>query len=286
MKKNLFWRIVSRVFHPMSMPLWCVVLYYLLTPQPFIPLEAIYTAIVVAVATVVIPLPVLLVLKVSGKIESLSLPQTYERRLPLLLVLTIQGSIWINFSFPTITGKYLFFLGYLVVSSIQMGANIDYAIVIATRFNELKDKMEHKQAMIETINFAFPTILTSGTIMTVSGILIGQMTSDACIVGIGQCLGRGTIISIILVLFVLPQILLIGTRIVDRTSFAVPKLVARSSGNGRMRVNGIVQGEIHGSVAGTMNAIVDGDVQLTVISGNVSQELDDNKQQEVQNEDQ
>ena len=138
--------------------------------------------------------------------------------------------------------------------------------------------MEHKQAMIETINFAFPTILTSGTIMTVSGILIGQMTSDACIVGIGQCLGRGTIISIILVLFVLPQILLIGTRIVDRTSFAVPKLVARSSGNGRMRVNG--------TVAGTMNAIVDGDVQLTVISGNVSQELDDNKQQEVQNEDQ
>ena len=206
--------------------------------------------------------------------------------MPVLLILVIQGCIWINFSFPTITGKYLFFLGYLIVSSIQMGANIDYAIVIATRFNELKDKMEHKQAMIETINFAFPTILTSGTIMTVSGILIGQMTSDACIVGIGQCLGRGTIISILLVLFVLPQILLIGTRIVDRTSFAVPKLVARSSGNGRMRVNGIVQGEIHGSVAGTMNAIVDGDVQLTVISGNVSQELDDNKQQEVQNEDQ
>ena len=152
--------------------------------------------------------------------------------------------------------------------------------------NKLKDKMEHKQAMIETINFAFPTILTSGTIMTVSGLLIGRMTSDACIVGIGQCLGRGTIISILLVLFVLPQILLIGTRIVDRTSFAVPKLVARSSGNGRMRVNGIVQGEIHGSVAGTMNAIVDGDVQLTVISGNVSQELDDNEKQEVQNEDQ
>lgn len=89
MKKNLFWRIVSRVFHPMSMPLWCVVLYYLFTPQPFIPLEAIYTAIVVAVATVVIPFPVLLVLKVSGKIESLSLPQTYERRLPLLLVLLL-----------------------------------------------------------------------------------------------------------------------------------------------------------------------------------------------------
>ena len=206
--------------------------------------------------------------------------------MPILLIVVIQGAIWVNFSFPYFMGTNLYFMGYLIVSSIQMGANIDYAIVIATRFNELKDKMEHKQAMIETINFAFPTILTSGTIMTVSGILIGRMTSDACIVGIGQCLGRGTIISILLVLFVLPQILLIGTRIVDRTSFAVPKLVARSSGNGRMRVNGIVQGEIHGSVAGTMNAIVDGDVQLTVISGNVSQELDDNEKQEVQNEDQ
>ena len=141
--------------------------------------------------------------------------------MPILLIVVIQGAIWINFSFPYFMGTNLYFMGYLIVSSIQMGANIDYAIVIATRFNELKDKMEHKQAMIETINFAFPTILTSGTIMTVSGILIGQMTSDACIVGIGQCLGRGTIISIILVLFVLPQILLIGTRIVDRTSFAV-----------------------------------------------------------------
>ena len=147
--------------------------------------------------------------------------------------------------------------------------------------------MEHKQAMIETINFAFPTILTSGTIMTVSGLLIGRMTSDACIVGSRPGVWAAAPSSpSSSSSSSWPQILLIGTRIVDRTSFAVPKLVARSSGNGRMRVNGIVQGEIHGSVAGTMNAIVDGDVQLTVISGNVSQELDDNKQQEVQNEDQ
>ena len=125
--------------------------------------------------------------------------------MPILLIVVIQGAIWTNFSFPYFMGTNLYFMGYLIVSSIQMGANIDYAIVIATRFNELKDKMEHKQAMIETINFAFPTILTSGTIMTVSGILIGRMTSDACIVGIGQCLGRGTIISILLVLFVLPR---------------------------------------------------------------------------------
>ena len=116
--------------------------------------------------------------------------------MPILLILVIEGAIWVNFSIPAFIHTPLYFMGYLIVSSIQMGANIDYAIVIATRYNELRDKMDHKTAMIETLNFAFPTILTSGTIMTVAGTLIGQMTSDACIVGIGQCLGRGTIISI------------------------------------------------------------------------------------------
>ena len=199
--------------------------------------------------------------------------------MPILLILVIQGAIWLNFSFPTFTNSPLFYLSYLVVSSIQMGANIDYAIVIASRYTELKDKMDHQTAIIETMNFAFPTILTSGTILAVAGILIGQMTSHAAIVGIGQSLGRGTIISIILVLFVLPQILLLGGKLVDKTSFSMPKVVARSSASGRVRVNGMVQGEVHGTVSGTMNAIVDGDVQLTVLSGKVSQEVDEDDKQ-------
>ena len=200
--------------------------------------------------------------------------------MPILLILVIQGSIWINFSFPTFTNSPLFYLSYLVVSSIQMGANIDYAIVIATRYTELKDKMDHQQAIIETMNFAFPTILTSGTILAASGILIGQMTSHAAIVGIGQSLGRGTIISMILVLFVLPQILLLGGVVVDKTSFSMPKVTARSSVKGRVRVNGIVKGQVNGEVSGTMNAIVKGDVQLTVLSGNVTQEQEDNDEPE------
>ena len=199
--------------------------------------------------------------------------------MPLLLILVIQGSIWINFSFPTFTNSPLFYLSYLVVSSIQMGANIDYAIVIASRYSELKNQMPHDQAIIETMNFAFPTILTSGTILAVSGILIGQMTSHAAIVGIGQSLGRGTIISMILVLFVLPQILLLGGVLVDKTSFSMPKVTARSSVKGRVRVNGVVKGEVHGNVSGIMNAIVNGDVQLTVLSGNVTQEDEDEPKQ-------
>ena len=99
--------------------------------------------------------------------------------LPILLVLTIQGSIWINFSVPVLTGTNLFFLSYLVVSSIQMGATIDYAIVITNRYMELKTVMERKQAAVEALSQSFPTILTSGTIMAVAGFLIGGISTDA-----------------------------------------------------------------------------------------------------------
>ena len=196
--------------------------------------------------------------------------------MPLMLILVIQGSIWINFSIPYFTGTGLFFMSYLVVSSIQMGANIDYAIVIATRYQELKDKMDHKQAIIETLNFAFPTVLTSGTIMTVAGILIGQMTSEAAIVGIGQSIGRGTIISMFLVLFVLPQILLMGGDLADKTSFAVPRVLKKKDTSGRVLIDGIVSGEINGTVHGVMRASVDGDVRLKVLSGSVADEYSEN----------
>ena len=194
--------------------------------------------------------------------------------MPILLILVIQGSIWINFSVPTITGKYLFYLAYLIVSSIQMGANIDYAIVIAGRYQELKVKMHHRDAIVETLNFAFPTIITSGAIMSISGFLIGSMTSEPVIAGIGESLGRGTVISIILVMFVLPQILLIGSGVVDKTSFSVPALPVgeRRAASGRILVNGMVHGRISGTVHGILRATVDGDVDLTILSGAAEEE--------------
>ena len=191
--------------------------------------------------------------------------------MPILLILVIQGSIWINFSIPVFTQTPLFFMSYLVVSPIQMGANIDYAIVIASRYQELKNTMSHRDAMIETLNFAFPTVITSGTILAVAGTLIGQMTSEAAIVGIGQSLGRGTILSIFLVLFVLPQILLLGGGLVDKTSFSMRSVSRTKQASGRIYVDGLVTGEIHGTVSGRMRANVDGDVNLNVISGSAEE---------------
>ncbi|MGM9937705.1 MAG: RND family transporter [Candidatus Ornithomonoglobus sp.] len=139
--------------------------------------------------------------------------------LPVLLVLTIQGSIWINFSFPVIQNVKMYFLSYLVVSSIQMGATIDYAIVIANRYEALKKEIGSKKAAIQAVDEAFPTVLTSGSILSMAGLLIGYISTDAIISSLGMCLGRGTIISMILVMLVLPQILMLCEKIVDKTYF-------------------------------------------------------------------
>ena len=196
--------------------------------------------------------------------------------MPVLLIVVIQGSIWINFSIPVFTHVDLFFIAYLIVSSIQMGANIDYAIVIASRYSELQHQMEPRDAIIETMNFAFPTILTSGSILASAGFILGQISSEGTIVGIGESLGRGTIISIILVMFCLPQILLLGGRIIEKTSFSVPAPLRRHEGHGRIAVDGMVRGEINGTVTGIMHATVEGTARLELLSGAV-EEADGNE---------
>ena len=204
--------------------------------------------------------------------------------MPVLLILVIQGAIWINFSFPALQNKPLFFMSYLIVSSIQMGANIDYAIVISGRYMELKDKMSKEQAIIETMNFAFPTIVTSGTMLAIAGILIGQMSSDGAICGIGQCLGRGTIISIIIVMFALPQILLLGEKVIEKTSFAVSIPIKMEKTTGLIRVDGIVSGQVEGNIVGEMHGFIRGNANLLVSMGNVEQQQDDGGKPEESDE--
>lgn len=141
--------------------------------------------------------------------------------LPFILVLTIQGSIWVNFSLPYLANEPMFFLSYLIVSSIQMGATIDYAIVITSRYMVLREECESKnKAISRTLNEAFPTIITSGTIMAASGFVIGFLTSNATIASLGKTLGIGVLISMILVMFVLPVLLYLFDFTIDKTSFS------------------------------------------------------------------
>ena len=134
--------------------------------------------------------------------------------------------------------------------------------------------MSHRDAIIQTMNLSFPTIITSGSILAIAGALIGQLSSEATIVGIGQALGRGTVISLIIVMFVLPQILLLGGGIIEKTSFSVKSKIRRHTSSGKIIVDGLVRGNISGTVNGIFKGTIDGDADLNIISGTAENEAD------------
>lgn len=138
-----------------------------------------------------------------------------------VLVFVIQGSIWMNFSFPFLTDTVSSFVTSMIVSAIQMGATIDYAIVIMSHYQNLHTKMSKREAMVKAVNESFPTVLTSGSIMTVAGFLISFKVSDVYIGHIGRAVGRGALISVILVLTVLPQLIVLLDKLIEKTKFKI-----------------------------------------------------------------
>ncbi|MBQ9550649.1 MAG: MMPL family transporter [Lachnospiraceae bacterium] len=196
--------------------------------------------------------------------------------LPFILLLTIQGSIWINFAIPNITDNPLYFLAYLIVSSIQMGATIDYAIVITNRYVTLRQETsDRRELVIRSLNESFATIVTSGTILTVCGFLVGNLTSNAVIANLGTALGRGTLLSIAMVMIILPQLLYIFDPIFDKSSFKVrtPELGGSLAGTalqrtaGTMVINGTVNGYFSGYLIGEFKGTMNGDINLTLRRG-------------------
>lgn len=202
--------------------------------------------------------------------------------LPVLLIVVIQGSIWINFSFPVLLEQPLYFLGYLIVQAIQMGANIDYAIVISSHYQESKKEMPHKQAIIHALNAAFPTVFTSGTIMAAAGLLIGNLSAQPVVSIMGTCLGRGTIISIILVLCVLPSILVLGDSIIERTSFKMKGIDLNiKNTSGTMHVQGHLRGYISGVVDADFNGILHGQMNVSVSTDSQIEDLPEETKENV-----
>ena len=133
--------------------------------------------------------------------------------LPVILVATIETAIWINLSIPYIMGKSLFYIAYLILSSVQLGATVDYAILFTERYKENRQSLGKKESIVETISNVTGSILTSGIVLTVVGFLLGIISTHGLLSQLGYLLGRGTICSLVAVLFVLPGFLYI----LDRT---------------------------------------------------------------------
>jgi predicted RND superfamily exporter protein len=138
-------------------------------------------------------------------------------RLPLLLVFVIEGAIWITMGISFLIGEPIFFISYLICLSIQMGATIDYGILLCDQYRLLRRQgIPAREALCGAMRKALPTILTSGLILTVAGFIIGKRCSIYYISSIGLLVSRGALVSSVLVLTLLPALLLLCDRRIIR----------------------------------------------------------------------
>ena len=126
--------------------------------------------------------------------------------LPILLVLVIQGAIWISMATSLITGP-MFFMSYIITTCILMGATIDYGILMSSTYVDARATMDKKDALLLAVNTAIPTVFTSGLILTICGFIVGFVASQTSISTVGILLGKGALVSSLMVTLVLPSVL-------------------------------------------------------------------------------
>lgn len=137
---------------------------------------------------------------------------------PLLLILAIQCSIWVNMSVPYFTGAKLSYLCYLIVSTIQMGATVDYAILLTDTYQEQLFLTKNKrEAMRGTLGNVFSSILVSALTLALAGFCMAFASSNAILAGMGTLIGRGAVLSVVMVMLLLPTLLLWSDRILPHT---------------------------------------------------------------------
>lgn len=139
--------------------------------------------------------------------------------LPILLVLTIETSIWINLSLPYFTGTPLCYIGYLVISTVQLGATVDYAILLTDHYLHNRKTQNKKEAIITTLSESANSIFVSGFILASAGFSLGFISSDQIISELGMLLGRGTLLSMTLVILFLPATLVVFDKLIFKTRF-------------------------------------------------------------------
>ena len=145
----------------------------------------------------------------------------------MILVLSIETAIWINLSIPALSGSTVFYIAYLIISSIQLGATVDYAILMTDRYRENRGSQEKKDAVVHTIAQVLPSILTSGSALAMVGYLLGYISTNGLLAQLGVFIGRGALISLAVVVFVLPGMLYIFDRFVVSPKKAGWKLLRR-----------------------------------------------------------
>ncbi|MGN0141758.1 MAG: RND family transporter [Roseburia sp.] len=138
--------------------------------------------------------------------------------LPFILVFAIEAAIWINMGIPYFADSVVQYIAYLIISSIQLGATVDYAILFTDRYLEYRQAMPKKKAIVETISSVTTSILTSGTVLSLVGFLLSFISTHGILSQLGLFLGRGTLLSMTSVFFVLPGLLYLFDSLIEHTT--------------------------------------------------------------------
>ena len=127
--------------------------------------------------------------------------------LPIILVLSIETAIWINLAIPYFRGQYVFYIAYLIISSVQLGATVDYAILFSDRYQEFRETLGRKEAVAATVSAVTTSVSTTGSAMAVVGFLMGAISTNQLLGQLGNFLGVGSLVSLAIVLSALPGFL-------------------------------------------------------------------------------
>lgn len=127
--------------------------------------------------------------------------------IPVVLVLLIQTAIWVNIAVPYFQDKTLSYIGYLVVSSLQLGATIDYAVLLTSRYQEFRVDMKPKEASIMALTKSSHSIIVSSLVLAVAGFSEALLSRVEAVSEMGELIGFGALYSGIFVLFALPALL-------------------------------------------------------------------------------
>lgn len=143
--------------------------------------------------------------------------------LPLVVLIPIEAAVYINTVMPYIYGERIMFLGFIIVSCVQLGATIDYSILLTNNYLDARAQADKKEAAIRAVTASSLSILTSGTILAVVGYGLYWMTSVSAVGGLGHLIGRGALFSMLTVLFMLPMCLLLADRFIVKPDYAQKK---------------------------------------------------------------
>ena len=138
--------------------------------------------------------------------------------LPVILTLVIESSIWINLGIPYFRGQTLFYIGYLIISTVQLGATIDYAILFSDRYMDFRKTLPKKEAAFMTLRTCTISILTSAAVLPLAGVILGKVSTNGVLSQLGILIGRGAALSFVLVIFVLPTLLILFDGVIRRTT--------------------------------------------------------------------